>query len=318
MGFVGLFLSMASTDAAATNRKTKLLEGLTASGVPTTDILFEWAFDPLNGKVPNFPDHAEALITAANAATGPNKVLFASCWPTLWELRNLSPIPIIHGGLFHEDKNDHGPPYNTNFGNKIGGTYSHIFQDVCDEWVAQLGQLLPQLSAIAVTYDTTRDNSANNYRKDIHRTANINPTRIDIKPQSTAATIEMDLSNFITNNGNDCRTCALIVPMGAFTAYRRNCIIQAANSVKDGVGRRLIAIYPNRMYVENTPPGLMSYGTDLLEQYGTAGYALGTFYNGGDLPPTTATQSFELVVSQGQWGAVLPGVDYPPGAKLVA
>jgi hypothetical protein len=83
------------------------------------------------------------------------------------------------------------------------------------------------------------------------------------------------------------------------------------NSVKDGAGRRLIAIYPNRMYIENTPPGLMSYGTVFLDQYLTAGLALADVYNGtSGVPPTTAAQRFELVVSQGQWGAALPGVPF--------
>jgi hypothetical protein len=63
---------------------------------------------------------------------------------------NNPPIPIIHGGLFHEDKHDHLPPYNKNFGNKIGGIYSHIFQDVCDKWFAQLKLLLPSPRSLSL------------------------------------------------------------------------------------------------------------------------------------------------------------------------
>jgi hypothetical protein len=124
-------------------------------------------------------------------------------------------------GYSTKSRNAHRPPYNNNFGNKIGGIYSHIFQDVCDEWVAQLHGLLPQLGAIAVTHDTTQV-SAGNYQRDIRKAAQsinpahpINPTPIDISTQSNAATIGTDLGHFVTNQGNgDCRTCALIVPMG--------------------------------------------------------------------------------------------------------
>jgi hypothetical protein len=49
MGFVGLFLSMASTDPAAGSRRLALLTGLADNKITpaNTTIQFEWAFDDL-------------------------------------------------------------------------------------------------------------------------------------------------------------------------------------------------------------------------------------------------------------------------------
>src|SRR5256885_15228800 len=107
MGFVGCFLSMASTDTAASSRATALRAGLTARGVPSGDIHFEYAFD---NPIADYGRHADNLIATVPAGSVP-KVLFASCWNTWNELSRRSTLPIVHAGLFHDDE-DSSPPIN--------------------------------------------------------------------------------------------------------------------------------------------------------------------------------------------------------------
>jgi hypothetical protein len=232
------------------------------------------------------------------SSTAPGlKILFASCYPTLQELINseplppptnptlTNPIPIVYGGLFHDDETVGNP--NQNFGPNVGGVYSHTLKNLCDKWVSLLQAAVSKpLKAIAVTYDKTHGISAQNYVDRIYNATGkaIQPTKIYIAQGEMAqADIDNQLAAFLNTAGIDNTNSGLIVPTAALTANRRKLIIQSANQ------RGLKAIYPHRMYVECTPGGYQSHGANLLDQYFEAGCMISQAIKAGSFTPTFKT-----------------------------
>jgi hypothetical protein len=297
MGTIGVFMSIAEKDPHMSVRKTNLLQGIQNGGVdPTTmNILYAYAFPDLN-TLPQYPAQAQSLMKQViNSAAPGLKILFASCYPTLQELINneppsdditlTNPIPIVYGGLFHEDETVRNP--NQNFGQNIGGVYSHTLKNLCDKWVSLLKAAVPKpLKAIAVTYDNTHGASAQKYVDRIYHATGktILPTKININMGVMAqADIDNQLDAFLNTAGIDNTNSGLIVPTAALTANRRQLIIQSANQ------RGLKAIYPHRMYVECVPAGYQSYGAILLDQYVEAGRMIGQAIKAGSLTPKFKT-----------------------------
>jgi hypothetical protein len=297
MGTIGVFMSIAQNDPHMPARKNALLQGLAKKGLdPTnTTILYAYAFPDLN-TLPQYTTQATNLMNQVISSTAPGlKILFASCYPTLTELINneppsdditlTNPIPIVYGGLFHDDETAGNP--NQNFGPNIGGVYSHVLKNLCDKWVNLLQAAVPKpLKAIAVTYDNTHAASAQRYVDRIYNATGkkIQPTKININQGvMTLADIDNQLAAFLNTAGIDNTNSGLIVPTAALTANRRQLIIQSANQ------RGLNAIYPHRMYVECVPPGYQSYGAILLDQYYKAGCMIGKAINAGSLTPKFKT-----------------------------
>jgi len=306
---------MAQTDPAAAGRQAALLAGLANEGISSTntDILFRWVFPDINNlnTTPDYPGQAKNLVNGLASLSSP-QVLFASCYPTMQNLlNNTSSIPIIYAGLFHDDTGGGTPP-NSSFGNNVGGIYSHQF-DVCAQWVALLKVVLPELQAIAVIYDGTNTGAADKYVSWIQKAAGAIPlTKITINLNITQANIQAQLTNFL-KGGNTTANSGLIVPAGALIANWRSIIIQLVNALK------LPAIYPNRMYIENSPPGFMSCGAVLLDQYLIAGLAVANTYKagGGFKSFTTRNTNWETIVSQSQ-ATALGFTSIPPNAVVVA
>ena len=325
MGTIGVFMSMSANDPAVPGRQAALLAGLANEGVTPANTVIKYGFAFDNNGNGQYQTVGDALVKAANADSP--RALFATCWPTmntmLTSAYNTNNIPIIYGGLFHDDQNvtkSQGPNY---FDPSVGGIYSHLFE-TCAQWVRLLKLAVGgHLKAIGVTYDTTNTN-ANPNAPDLYinyiKAAtgfSINPIKINIDQtvNSTAAVTHLINTNLLfAGSGNTIANSGLIVPPAALTANRRFSIIQAVNALK------LPAIYPNRMYIDNAAPnnGLISYGEVLLDQYLIAGLALGNAYNYPASFKSFATHNtnFETVVSRSQAGAL--NFTIPPGAVVVA
>src|SRR3981081_2307885 len=93
MAEVGMFMNLAALDKETPHRR-----GIFESSISTPRTTFFPLFG--EGKYQTYGTIAKSLVARSPA------VLFASCYPTMWELQLAQPnptIPIVYGGMIHPD-----------------------------------------------------------------------------------------------------------------------------------------------------------------------------------------------------------------------
>jgi putative ABC transport system substrate-binding protein len=175
---------------------------------------------------------------------------------------------------------------------------------ITGKWLAMLKEIEPRLTRAGLVGDS----QSTDFGYFLRASEAVAPSLvIDIVPLGVenAADIERAIDSFarVANGG-------LVVPPGSTTILHRNLIIALA------ARHRLPAVYAFRFFVANG--GLMSYATDLAEQYRQAATYVDRILRGekpADLPVQAPTK-FETVVNLKTAAAL--GLTVPPGILVGA
>ena len=169
-------------------------------------------------------------------------------------------------------------------GGNITG-FSQYEYGIGAKWVELLKQIAPQVTRVAVVYDSANPESKE-YLPVIEAAARSLGVQVSISAVRDAAEIERAIEEFAREpNG------ALIPLPGPLMGVRRDLIISLATR------HRLPNVYAFRYYAIGG--GLASYGTNLIDQYRRAAGYVDRILKGekpGDLPVQQATK-FELVIN---------------------
>jgi len=272
---------------------------------------------------------AKAGLLAKSAPGNATPDLYvATCWPTLQALTGVqSPAvpptpPIVFAGIFDMTTGRGGPATNPHYGagNNSSGFISHG-QNLVVQWLGILQTIAPNVNRVGVIYECNAPGnrpSPNLVLQAITAAAphGVTVTPIPIPLPFTAASLaafETSIKTFATVDGNG----GLIVAAGTAAATIRTQIVGYAFKYA------LPAIYPNRMYV--TSGGLISWGTNLTNQYLSAGKYAATILNKQiPIPRIDATQAgfganppvFEYGINLNTAAAL--GANIYANAKLIA
>ena len=169
-------------------------------------------------------------------------------------------------------------------GGNITG-FSQYEYGIGAKWVELLKQIAPQVTRVAVVYDSANPESKE-YLPVIEAAARSLGVQVSISAVRDAAEIERAIEEFAREpNG------ALLPLPGPLMGVRRDLIISLATR------HRLPNVYAFRYYAIGG--GLASYGTNLIDQYRRAAGYVDRILKGekpGDLPVQQATK-FELVIN---------------------
>jgi putative ABC transport system substrate-binding protein len=274
---VGVLLPLSAKDAQAQARYAAFLQALQQLG--WTDggnvrIDARWA----EGNVADMRKDAAELVASAPdviVTTGPTSV-----GPLLQATRT---VPIVFAIV--------PDPVGSGFVKSLsrpGGNATGFMQfeySLCGKWPELLKEIAPGVTRVAVLWDPTAPGGIGQFAviQSVAPSVGYEVSPINI---NDAAELERDVTAFASSaNGG------LILTASALSAIRRNLIITLAARYK------LPAVYFERYYV--AAGGLVSYGSDFLDQYRRAAGYVDRILKGekpADLPVQAPTK-YELAVN---------------------
>jgi ABC-type uncharacterized transport system substrate-binding protein len=279
---VGFFMNLPEDDSDVPNRKDAIRKGLTGF---TEGKDVELAYRHGGGKHLTYDRVAEELV-----ALDPD-VLFASCGPSFWAVRDALPDagktkPIVFAGMIDAYSLGRVEPPRNQDENFCG--YISYTTGLCPRWVEYLKRGAPDVKRVAVIRDTLRPAGMAQFHaiKAAAVTAGID-TVIPIEVGDGGDRLSREFAAF--KAGAQGGNSGVIVPAGTVTATNRKRIIELAAN--------LPSIYPNRMYVNSGAP--MAYGAITLEIYEAAAGFIARILKGAKPAElgVVRNSNFELVIN---------------------
>jgi putative ABC transport system substrate-binding protein len=176
----------------------------------------------------------------------------------------------------------------TNFEPAMGG-----------KWVEYLEEIAPQVRRIAFMYDPDTSPQVKSYLPSVESAVQSRGLQLITSPVRDTSEIERAIEAIAREPGG-----GLLLPSDIFTFTHRELIIRLANQ------HRLATVYPFSEFARQG--GLLSYGVDLISQFGQAASYVDRVLRGespGELPVQAPTK-FELVVNIKSAKAL--SLDVPP------
>jgi putative tryptophan/tyrosine transport system substrate-binding protein len=183
-------------------------------------------------------------------------------------------------------------------GGNITG-FSNFESSMGSKWVEFLKEIAPQVKRIALLSNPETSPQAKSYLPSAERAALSLGLQLIASPVYSTAEIEHAIDAIGRDPGG-----GLVLPADVFTFSNRELIIRLANQY------RLAAVYPFGEFTQSG--GLLSYGVDLVSQFGQAASYVDHIFKGeraGELPVQTPTK-FELTINLKTAKAL--GLDVPP------
>jgi len=231
-------------------------------------------------------------------ASRPDVILTRSTPVTAATLRETQAIPIVFV-VVSDPVGDGLVSSVARPGGNVTG-FTNVEASLCSKWVQLLKDADPRATRIAVLYGPkTSAGSGSYYLRLAEEAAAPTGVRIVAMPVQDSAEIDHAIDTFAKEAGG-----ALLITPDATTTRLRPAIVSAATR------RKVPAIYPFRDFT--VEGGLMSYGTDVADQYRKAAVYVDRILRGAkpaDLPVVLPTK-FELVVNARTARAL--GLTIPP------
>ena len=244
----------------------------------------------------------DATRTAALAreavASRPDVILTRSTVVTAAALRETRSIPIVFV-VVSDPVGDGFVSSLARPGGNVTG-FTNVEASLCSKWVQLLKEVDPRATRIAVVYGPRTSAGGGSYYLRLAEEAAV-PTgvRIVAMPVQDAVEVDQAIAAFATEPGG-----ALLATPDATTTRFRPAIVAATTRLK------VPAIYPFRDFA--VEGGLMSYGTDVADQYRKAAIYVDRILRAAqpaDLPVVQPTK-FELVINMNTAKAL--GLAIPP------
>jgi ABC-type uncharacterized transport system substrate-binding protein len=206
-------------------------------------------------------------------------VFFASCWPTLEALDNLGTgKPLVYAGMVTGNT----PPRGSH------GIKAFDVNDLCPNWPALLKQIAPNITRVAIVYDTTHPGTRSQYER-IRQAIGAQLTIIDIYADDGHNLPNSHIVRDIQENTDP--GDGLIVTACTMTGVLREEITTVAR------GQKLITICPEQMYLRTATSCLMTYGPDLRGLYKDAATIVKQVLTGSG-PGHTTNYNYKLFVNR--------------------
>lgn len=170
-------------------------------------------------------------------------------------------------------------------GGNITG-FSNFEPAMGGKWVEYLQEIAPQVRRIGFMYNPDTSPQVKSYLPSIESATQSRRLQLIATPVRDSAEIKLAIETMGREPGG-----GLVLPSDVFTFTNRELIVRLANQ------HRLATIYPFSEFVRSG--GLLSYGVDLISQFGQAASYVDRILNGekpGDLPVQSPTK-FDLIVN---------------------
>lgn len=230
---------------------------------------------------------ANRIMTFARevVASRPNVILTRSTLATAAVLRETQAIPIVFV-VVSDPVGDGFVSSMARPGGNLTG-FTNVEASLCGKWLQLLKEIDPRTTRVAVMYGPKTSAGGGSYYLRLAEEAAA-PTAVKVvaMPVQEAAEVSREVDAFAKEAGG-----ALLVTPDATTTSLRSTIFSAAARTK------LPAVYPFRDFTAEG--GLISYGTDVADQYRKAAVYVDRILRGAkpaDLP-VQAPAKFELVIN---------------------
>jgi putative tryptophan/tyrosine transport system substrate-binding protein len=239
-----------------------------------------------------------AVVARELVASKPDVILVRSTAATAAVLRETRAIPIVFVVVSDPVGDGFVSSMALPGGNVTG--FTNVEASLSSKWLQLLMEMDPRIKRVAILYGPkTSAGSGTYYLQLAQEAATSMGVRIIGMPVQEAREVERDIEVFAKDAGG-----ALLITPDATTAALRSTIISATARSK------LPAIYPFRDFT--TEGGLVSYGTDVAEQFRKAATYVDRLLRGSKpaVLPVQAPTKFELVLNMKT--ANLIGLTFPP------